>query len=169
MEKQSTDAEEFHRNIIKTYSDMVYRLAYSMVKNHFDADDIHQEVFLRYLRKKPLFQNSEHEKAWFLRITINCCKNHWKSAWVRKITGFKEEDSSSFFEMETEEYELVETVKRLPEKYRLVIHLFYYEDLPIDVISRVTGVRPSTVRTQLTRARNMLRERLEERDVSERV
>lgn len=70
------------------------RLAYSLVKQKFDADDIHQEVFIRYLRKKPIFQNQENEKAWFLRVTINCCKNHWKSAWMRKITAVSRQRSS---------------------------------------------------------------------------
>ncbi len=167
MKKQSADADRVQENMIETYSNMVYRLAYSMVKSHYDADDIHQEVFLKYLKKRPLFQNRENEKAWFLRVTINCCKNHWKSAWVRKMTGFTEGNEVPGFELETSELELVEMVKKLPEKYRLVIHLFYYEDLPVEAVSRVTGIKPSTVRTQLTRAREMLKKRLEDDYVSE--
>lgn len=161
MEKQSPDTEESCLKVIETYSDMVYRLAYSMVKTQFDADDIHQEVFVRYLKKRPSFQNTEHEKAWFLRVTINCCKNHWKSAWMRKITGSLGTEPSCTFDLDETSMELIESVKLLPEKYRMVIHLFYYENLSIDAISSVTGIKRSTIRTQLTRARELLRKRLE--------
>lgn len=108
MEK---DKEDFQLAMIERYSDMVYRLAYSLVKQKFDADDIHQEVFIRYLRKKPIFQNQENEKAWFLRVTINCCKNHWKSAWMRKITGLGPEDSGTVFELEERDLTVIEAVK----------------------------------------------------------
>lgn len=169
MEKQSMGPDEFARKMIETYSNTVYRLAYSLVNNHYDADDIHQEVFIRYLKKRPLFQNTDNERAWFLRVTINCCKNHWKSAWMRRITGFTEDNLPPYFELEPEDLELIEAVKKLPEKYRMVIHLFYYEDLSIDAISKVTGIKLSTIRTQLTRARKMLKKGLEDGYVSEQL
>lgn len=147
-------------DMIGRYSGMVYRMAYSLLKHRQDAEDIHQEVFLKYLRKKPAFESAEHEKAWFLRVTINLCKNHWKTAWKQKVVSLGEED---FAEAAGEEPdELIEAVKRLPQKYRIVIHLFYYEELSIDEISGVLGLKPSTVRTQLTRARDKLREMLKE-------
>ena len=73
---------------IQKYSDMVYKLAYSMVKDQYDAEDIHQEVFIKYIDKSPNFESEEHEKAWFLRVTINLVKNLWKSAWKQKVTNF---------------------------------------------------------------------------------
>lgn len=166
MEKQSPDADGFQIKVIETYSDMVYRLAFSAVKNRFDADDIHQEVFVRYLKTMPVFQNVEHEKAWFLRVTINCCKNHWKSAWIRKVTGFLVEEPYELDEPDEDSLELIEEVKKLPEKYRIIVHLFYYEDMSIEAISSITGRKQSTVRTQLTRARELLKKRLEEEYVS---
>ena len=78
MSSKSLCADDLE--IIEKYSDMVYRMAYSMVKNRFDAEDIHQEVFMKYLKKTPVFENTDHEKAWFLRVTVNHCKNLWKSA-----------------------------------------------------------------------------------------
>lgn len=69
-------------SVITAYFDTVYRLAYAMMKNRSDADDIYQEVFLRYIRREPVFQSPEHARAWMLRVTVNCCKNHWKSPWV---------------------------------------------------------------------------------------
>ncbi|MBQ2448575.1 MAG: hypothetical protein II270_00910 [Peptococcaceae bacterium] len=74
-------------DMIVSYGNMVYRLAYARMQNRHDADDIFQEVFLRYIRRAPVFESYEHGKAWFLRTTINCCKNMWMSAWRRKTTA----------------------------------------------------------------------------------
>lgn len=158
MNKKSLCTDDLE--IIEKYSDMIYRMAYSMVKSKEDAEDIHQEVFMKYLRKRPVFGNIDHEKAWFLRVTVNHCKNYWKSAWVQRVTGLMEQDTA-----ETKEDvhdELIDVVKKLPQKYRAVIHLFYYEDLSVEDIGKVLGEKTSTVRTQLTRARGRLKEMLEE-------
>ena len=82
---------------------------------------------------------------------------------MRNITGLGPEDSGTVFELEERDLTVIESVKKLPEKYRIVVHLFYYEDMSVDDISNTIGVKPSTVRTRLTRARDMLRRRLEER------
>ena len=74
-------------DMISCYGNMVYRLAYARLQNRHDADDIFQEVYLRYVRRAPVFESYEHGKAWFLRTTINCCKNLWMSAWHRKTTA----------------------------------------------------------------------------------
>lgn len=163
MDQESCCADESAQKSIEKYSDMVYRLSYSLVKNKYDADDIHQEVFIRYLRKRPAFQSEEYEKAWLLRVTINCCRNLWKSAWVRHTAELKEDGGYPEHRIEPKEEEILETVKALPKKYRIVIHLFYYEDMSIEEISKIIKVKPSTIRTQLTRARKILKERLEER------
>ena len=153
--------------VINKYSNTVYRLAYSLVKNPHDAEDIHQEVFVKYISKQPFFENAEHEKAWFLRVTINQCKNLWKSAWKQRVIksldyDFEEEEAS----VGNEEW-IIHVVKQLPVKYRVVIHLFYYEELSVEEMAQVLKEKPSTVRTQLTRARKKLRELLkEDMDVS---
>lgn len=158
MSQRSLCADDWDR--IGRYSDMVYRMAYSLLKHRQDAEDIHQEVFLKYLRKKPVFENAEHEKAWFLRVTVNSCKNHWKTAWKQKVIGLLEEEPAGT--SEEEKNGLIEVVGQLPKKYRIVIHLFYYEELSVDEISGILGEKPSTVRTQLTRARRKLKELLTE-------
>lgn len=149
------------RQVIEEYQLMVYRLAYSLVKDPYDADDIYQEVFLRYIKKKPVFQNKEHEKAWFVRVTANCCKNFWCSAWQSRVEKLGEQEAP-VCRMEEKEDDLIECVKLLPGKYRIVIHLFYYEEMSIEEISRILRRKPSTVRTQLTRARRLLKEILKE-------
>lgn len=137
---------------------MVYRLAFSQTRNKSDADDIYQEVFFRYIKEKPKFETEEHKKAWFLRVTINCCKKMWVSAWIRKIVPI---DETIVFET-PEEVNLHYELQKLPMKYRAVIHLFYYEDLSIEKISEILNQKPSTIRTQLTRARYKLKEILKE-------
>lgn len=171
------------QRVITVYSGMVYRLAYAMMKNRNDADDIYQEVFLRYIRRKPVFQSTEHARAWLLRVTVNCCKNHWKSPWADgRMEPLEPEDgeecrSSAVSRaaqgpaginpqgadpaQQVQEHQQRELLRRmigsLPEKYRLVIHLYYYEELSTEEIAGLLHRRASTVRTQLTRAREQLK------------
>lgn len=156
MEIQSLRTDDCIDTVIEKYSDMVYRLAFSQTRSKSNADDVYQEVFLRYIRKKPEFENEEHRKAWLIRVTINCCKNLWLSSWKRKTVPL--EDTISF-EMQ-EEADLHYVIKKLPPKYRIIIHLFYYEDLSIEQMSKILNMKQSTIRTQLTRGRRMLKELL---------
>lgn len=154
--------------MINRNSDMVYRLAFSMVKSVQDAEDVHQEVFIRYIRTNPLFESREHERAWFIRVTTNLCKNLWKSAWRQKMVSMdsleETQDGNAYVQQSLNEDEelLVETVKRLPFKYRMVVHLFYYEEMSLEEIATALKLKSSNVRTRLTRARKMLREWLRE-------
>ena len=185
MGMQSSRASD--SEIIKRYSDMVYRMAFSLLKNKYDAEDIHQEVFVKYFRKRPEFENSQHERAWFLQVTVNLCRNFWKTVWRQRVTCLGDEElerassgwkdrlprsevhsgnrdlsgAESFSESGGPADEIISVVKQLPQKYRIVIHLFYYEELSTEEIARVLKKKPSTVRTQLTRARRKLRELLE--------
>lgn len=87
---ESLRTNDYVDDIIEEYSRTVYRLAYAQTKNKNDADDVFQEVFLRYIRKKPSFGSKEHEKAWFIRVTINCCKNIWISTKKRNTAQLDE-------------------------------------------------------------------------------
>ncbi|WDV45744.1 sigma-70 family RNA polymerase sigma factor [Clostridiaceae bacterium M8S5] len=154
----SFNEEDCLESIIKTYSNMVYRLAFSQTRNKSNAEDIYQEVFIRYIRKKPQFETEEHCKAWLIRVTINCCKKLWASSWRKKTIPL---DESIVFETK-EETNLHYELQKLPIKYRAVIHLFYYEDLSVESISRILNKKQSTIRTQLTRARYKLKEIIKE-------
>lgn len=156
MKLQSLRTDGCIDEVIQKHSNMVYRLAYAKTKSKSDADDIFQEVFFRYIRRNPVFESEEHEKAWFIRVTLNCSKKLWSSPWFRKTTSL--EDTLTF-EVQ-EETGLHDALAELPQKYRIVIHLFYYGDLSIQQMSDIMGRKPSTIRTQLTRARVMLKERL---------
>jgi RNA polymerase sigma-70 factor (ECF subfamily) len=134
---------------------MVYRLALANMKNKQDAEDVFQDVFFRYISKIRTFESEEHRKAWLIRVTINRCRSIW-AAWFRKAEPL---DDSLVAETK-EENDLTEYLALLPQKYRSVIHLFYYEELSIKQISEILDAKEPTVRTWLTRARSILGEKL---------
>lgn len=139
--------------IVQNYKDLVYRISISYLKNVVDSDDIFQEVFLRYFRKKPIFENEEHEKAWFIRVTINCCKNILTSKWNKNRVPF--EDLNIFDDSKTAD--LFEEITSLPTKYRIVIILYYYEGYKIKEISKILKITESSVKQRLKRAREKLK------------
>jgi len=142
--------------VLQQYANLVYRIAFSQTQNKNDADDVFQEVFLQYIKRNSAFDSDEHEKAWLIRVTINFCKKLWHSAWFRHTVGF---DQEMVFEM-PEENDISHALSQLPPIYCSVIHLFYYEDMSIAQVSEVLGMKESTVRTRLTRARELLRTKL---------
>lgn len=151
--------------LIAKHEKSVYRLAYSYMRNKQDADDIYQEVFLRYFRRKPEFASEEHEKAWFIRTTINCCKNMCVSSWFQKTVPLEENVlGSEAVYVPREQSELFTAVMELPLKYRTVIHLFYYEGYSIREIAELTGEKVTAITTRLNRARSKLRDTLTETD-----
>ena len=152
--------EDSPEQVIRSYSDMVYRLAFARTGTRHDADDVYEEVFLRYLKKKPKFQSEEHRRAWLIRVTINCSNTFLTSAWQRRVQELPEDLP---FRQE-EDYQLYGQLQQLSAKYRSVIHLFYYEEMSVEEISEILHRKPSTVRTQLTRAREQLRQILKEED-----
>lgn len=150
MEYKISATEAFNK-----YSDMVYRLAFARVKNKYDADDILQEVFLRFIKSKDKVNNEEHAKALLIRITINCSKSMLTSSWFKKTEALSENLSVSMPENDT-----LEAVLRLPQKYRTVIHLHYYCGFSVEEIGKILDHNPSTVKSQLHRARMKLKTEL---------
>lgn len=141
-------------SVVKNYADMVYRLAYAQLRSKSDADDVFQEVFLRYFQNAPSFENEDHRKAWLIRVTINCSKKHFSSAWLRKAVPLEDRYTFSM----PEESGLEDSLRKLKPRYRSVIHLYYYEGYSVSEISTILKIKESTVRTQLTRARAKLLE-----------
>lgn len=159
MEHNIKDLETSLQIAMDKYSDMIYRIAINQMKTKEDADDIFQEVFIKWMQHREEFQNERHEKAWLIRVTINQCKSVLTSSWKKKNVEFSEEmeNTLSYTDEIEEESEIVTTMKKLPEKYRAVIHLFYYEDYSIAEISEILQEKESTIRTKLTRARRRLK------------
>lgn len=143
---------------IEKYSQTVYRICLSYSGNRADAEDIMQEVFLRYLKKPRSFLSDEHEKAWFLRVSVNCCKSFFASAWRRKIVSLEDYGHlSSPSDEQSEECSAVyEAVMTLPPKQRICVHLYYYEEMSIKEIAGTIGAPESTVKSHLFRARASL-------------
>lgn len=142
--------------VLSRYADMVYRLDFARTKSRYDADDILQEVFLRYIRSAPDFQEEEHCRAWLIRTTVNCSKTLLMSAWFRKTVPL---DDTLVAEMR-ETGEVYDAVLRLPKAYRTVVHLYYYEGYSVAEIGGLLGCKEATVKTRLHRARNLLRDTL---------
>ena len=141
------------------HANMVYRLALLQMKNKSDAEDVFQEVFLRLVQHQDKISDEEHLKAWLIRVTLNCCKKQFDSAWRRKTVSMEEQKEAGY-EEEYEENVIYKEVQNLPEKYRTVIHLFYFEEYSVKEIGEITGQKESAVKTQLSRARGILKEKL---------
>lgn len=144
--------------VIRRYSDMVYRLAFARTGNRSDAEDLYQEVFLRYLTKAPAFTSEDHRKAWLLRVAVNCANRFHTAPWRKRTEPLSEALSVPAPEGE----DLWEELRRLPEKDRTVLHLYYYEDMTTEEIAKLLDRNPATVRSQLLRARAKLKKLLVE-------
>ena len=145
------------RDVIEKYSDMVYRIALTRSGTIENAEDIFQEVFIKFSEKKPNFNNEEHEKAWFIRVAINLSKNINKSAWNRRVITL---DESITFENK-EETNVFSVVAELPQNYKTVIYLSYYEGYKVKEIAEIMNKREGTIKTWLYRAREILKQKLE--------
>ena len=144
---------------IERYGDTVRRLCMIHLKNEADTQDIFQTVFLKYLLHDRPFESQEHEKAWFIRVTINACKDLLKSVF-RSRTVPLEELSAQIAHLPDQRREVLEAVLELPQRERQVVYLHYYEGYTAPEIGRLLGKNVNTIYTNLARARERLRERL---------
>lgn len=152
--KKSEEQSKELVQMVNEYSSLLYRTAYIYCKNRMDAEEIVQETYLKYLKKKPHFESKQHEKAWLLRVTINLCKDYLRCFWNRCTERY--EDHAAY-EMD-QSWMLLDMIQRLPEKYRLVIQLYYIEGYEIAEIADIIKKTESAVRTRLSRAKNMLKD-----------
>lgn len=147
--------------LIEKYRDNLFAAAFSVCRNRQDADDVVQETFIQYHTTDRFFESEQHIRAWLIRTAINKAKNINRAFWRRTSVPLEEYIETLVFE--TPEAEgLFEEVMRLPEKYRTVIHLFYYEDYAVREIAKILGLSESNVKARLTRGREMLRKALKE-------
>ena len=152
-------SEQEVNRVIELYGDTVRRLCMIYLKNYADTEDIFQNVFLKYATSSIKFENDEHEKAWFIRVTINKCKDLLKSFFRNRTVSL--DDIVEKPEAILSDYrEVLEAVLSLPQKYRNVVYLHYYEGYSAPQISHILGKNVNTVYTLLTRSKKMLREKL---------
>ncbi|MCI8516410.1 MAG: sigma-70 family RNA polymerase sigma factor [Hungatella sp.] len=152
-------SEQEVNRAIQRYSDTVRRLCMIHLKNDADTEDIFQTVFLKYVLSSVSFENDEHEKAWFIRVTMNACKDLLKS-FFRSRTVSLDEIMEQPAQLPQDNREVLEAVLSLPQKYRDVVYLYYFEEYTALQISRILGKNVNTIYTLLTRSRKMLREKL---------
>ncbi len=138
---------------LSRHGQRIMHLAWSYLHNRADAEDVLQEAMIRYMKSQQSFRDEEHEKAWLLRVAANLCKNILRS---RAHEGGEIPENLEGKGIPEEAIAVYEAVKALPEKYREVIHLFYYEDASTAEIAEILGKKETTVRSLLRRARKML-------------
>ena len=144
---------------IDRYADLVRRVCMIHLKNHADTEDIFQTVFLKYVTGTTEFEIEEHEKAWFIRVTINACKDLLRS-FFRSRTVSLDDLLEQPDQVPEDHREVLEAVLALPDKYRDVVYLHYYEGYTAPEIGTILHKNPNTVYTLLTRARDELRKML---------
>lgn len=152
-------SEQEANRAIERYADMVVRLCTLYLKNHADTEDIFQTVFLKYVLSSVCFESEQHEKAWFIRVTINACKDLLRSVFRRRTVPLDE-----VLELPApvtgDNREVLEAVLSLPDKYKEAVYLHYYEGYTAPEIAQILRKNKSSVYTLLQRARGMLRDRL---------
>ena len=147
--------------LAEQYRDRLFAAAFQVCGNAADAEDAAQEALLRYHLSDKEFENQEHIRAWLLRVAVNWAKNISRSFWRRNTLPLEEYMETLTFDCQ-ESREIFREVMALPEKYRLVIHLYYYEDYSVEEIGRILGLRVSNVKVRLSRGRQMLKATLQE-------
>ena len=153
-------------DLIREYKNSLFAAAFSICKSASDADDVVQDTFMKYHFSKKQFSSREHIRAWLLRVAINNAKDVNRSFWKQKSESIEDYIESLVFE-DSDDKDLLTEVLALPEKYRVVIHLFYYEEYSVAEIADILKTSESNVKTRLSRGRGMLKERLQEDRVYE--
>lgn len=152
------------------YADMLYRLAFSYMTHREDAEDIVQDVFTKYMCGFHLPMDEEHEKAWFVRVTINQCHDALRSRSYRNHSSLEEmvevgadESIEDSIENRMEDSSLQELLKLLPEKYRGVVILHYLEGYSVEEVAKIMGISVSATKMRLKRSRDFLKQELEQK------
>ena len=152
-------SEEEVNRAIERYADTVRRLCVIHLKNHADTEDIFQDVFLKYVLSSVSFESEEHERAWFIRVTINACRDLLRRFFRSRVVSIDEIAEQAAPE-NPDHREVIEAVQSLPARYRDVVYLHDYEGYTAPEIARILGKNVNTIYTCLTRSRQMLREKL---------
>ncbi|MBQ3499412.1 MAG: RNA polymerase sigma factor [Clostridia bacterium] len=160
---KARDFEKEFEEKYNSYGSMLYKIAFLYLHSASDAEDVLQEVFSKYLLSKKKFNNIEHEKAWFIRITQNCCLDMLRKS-ERKNVNI--DDLSVTVQSHNDiEQDVRRSIIALPPKYKLVIYLYYYSGYTVEEISVILKIGKSAVKKRLQRGREMLKLRLEDYEI----
>lgn len=161
----NSEIQLIFRKHFEENSKMVYSVAFTMMKNSADANDIMQEVFLKYYQNMDKLTGDSHIRPWLITVTMNSCRNYLRSGWFSRTVRSDELAETGYEQDFGEKSQLFYAVMKLPEKERMPIHLFYYEDCSTAEIARLLKMKESTVRVRLMRGRDRLRKILKEETV----
>ncbi len=149
--------------VVETYKNQLFAAAFSICRNAADAEDAVQDTLIRYYEHQMEYRDEQHLKAWLLRVVINRAKDISSSFWQRHRQNWEEYMNEIAFS-EPQEERFFEITMKLPQKYRIVMYLFYYEDFSVREIADILNCRESTIRCQLTRGRALLKSKLREEE-----
>lgn len=141
---------------VKRNSNRIYLIALSYLHNHHDAEDVMQDVFLKLWKTNKVFKDDEHMDKWLTITCVHKCKDHFKSPFVKNKVALDEAKELYTFDT-IKNFDVFNAIMSLPPKERLVVHLFYYEDMQINEIAEIVKSKPSAVKTRLHRARSHLK------------
>jgi len=157
MENSSVRPTDGIERIVHTHGDMLFRLCFVMLGSEADAEDAVQETVIKYMQKSPVFENSEHEKAWLITTAKNKCLD---------ILRFRSRHPQADIELQRTaavqnppDSGILEALMALPERFRLVLTLYYVEEYRIDDIARIIGKTPSAVKMRLQKGRRLLEDK----------
>lgn len=145
------------RELYEEYSQTLYRIAFTYLKNRYDAEDALQETFLRLIRGRVAFVDAQHEKAWLIRTVSNVCRDMLKA---KSRHHLDLDAQTQLAAPEPEANALLAAILALPDKYKTVVYLYYYEGYAVSEIADMLRQSPNTVKTWLFRARKALKESL---------
>lgn len=160
--------------IVEKYLTMVYRISFHYFGNREDAEDISQDVFIKLYQSKLRMEKEEDIKAWLIRVTTNTCHSYFRNPFRRRKTEIDEKELENIIGTSSSEQEIVnrkvimDAVLSLPEHYRIIVYLFYYEEYSIGQISNILKIKETTIQTRLSRARDKLRSILGDSFLEER-
>ena len=149
------------QQLIQRYQNSLYAAAFNICQNQMDAEDVVQEAFVQYYTTKKEFENEQHIKAWLIRIVINKAKNITRTFWRKNKCALEDYMETLPFP-DSSSRNLFEEVMKLPDKYRIVIHLFYYEEYSVREIADILKLSESNVKVRLSRGRALLKASLKE-------
>ena len=154
--------------VVERYESLVYGIAVAHTGCRSDADDVYQEAFLTYHRRRPELNSEEHRKAWLITTTLNCARSVARSSWRTRVVPLTPDTAEPLdqFRFETAEQQtLFDAVRSLPLSYRTVLYLFYFADQPIATIADALDITEAAAKMRLSRGRGLMRDLMQEGDV----
>ncbi len=149
--------------LIEQYGDDILRTAMVILKSKELAEDVYQETFLRVCRSFSNYRRESSEKTWITSIAVNVCRDYMRSSWKKRVivtedflTYSSDSDTEELIEKRNERKELLDAIMKLPDKYRQIIHLYYYQEMDVKDIAKVLKIPGGTVKSRLFKARNLL-------------